>query len=383
VIRQKTEEKEVIMKYYVVLLLTITCGMVYAQKTGEPGLPLSPEQIDIYSFDPSAQAKESAQSYVVKANEAYNKKDYEAAARFYLAYLQYNPEEAGSWYNLSCCYGLLGMQDLAAKYLLVAYKKGFSDLEHIKQDVDFALVKESSAFSTALDSLQIWTDKKAYYLGKMEYFPATNYLPYWIHLPKDYDAGKEYTLLIGMHGFGDKAYAFTNLWKILESDKVIFVVPEAPYPFVDGNTAGFSWNPFVSLETPFAAQAYNNLSTYICELTKSISKQHKVQQTWLLGFSQGAYLGYMLSIKNPKVFDGLIACGGGLVTEAFKDKDYKKAKNLKIIISHGLQDKVVPYEESQKAFDLLKAKGLNVTLDSFEGAHSINKELLKTWLGGL
>jgi len=103
----------------------------------------------------------------------------------------------------------------------------------------------------------------------------------------------------------------------------------------------------------------------------------------LLGFSQGAYLGYLLSIKNPKVFDGLIACGGSLVTEAFKDKDYKKAKNLKIIISHGLQDKVVPYEESQKAFDLLKAKGLKVTLDSFEGAHSINKELLKTWLGGL
>jgi predicted esterase len=102
-----------------------------------------------------------------------------------------------------------------------------------------------------------------------------------------------------------------------------------------------------------------------------------------MGFSQGAYFGYMLALKNPDEFNGLLACGGGLVTEVFTEKDYKKGKSVKVIISHGKQDNVVPFEEATKAYDILKAKGYDVTLQEFEGAHRVSPDGMKLMLDSL
>jgi predicted esterase len=339
-----------------------------------------PEQIDIYKFDPSTTLQSDGRDLAEQGYAAYNKADYELAAKFYLAYLQRNPDDAGSWYNLSCCFGLLSQAELAGKYLKIAYKKGFTDTEHIKRDTDFSTVKEDKAFANAVDSLLYWNEKKANLLGEMSYFPSKHFLPYWLHLPKNFDKTKSYTLLIGLHGYGDKASNFSYLWRHLESDNVIFVVPEAPYPFVEGKDAGFSWGPFVPMEDKIFDQSWQMLDEYITDLADFMQKEYKIKQTWLMGFSQGAFNGYLLALKNPDEFAGLIACGGGLVTEVLKDKDYRAAKKMQIIISHGRQDKVVSFEEGQKAFEVLKSKKMNVKLLPFEGAHSVSPDVLKYFL---
>lgn len=360
---------------FLMVCLTVFC---YAQNSAlQTTATLNPELIDIDTFDPAAQSGEDAKTIVTKGYEAYNKGEYETAAKYYLVYLKSNQEDATSWYNLSCCYGLLNKPALAAKYLKVAYKAGFTDTNHIAKDTDFDKIRTDGDFSNTVDSLKIWNERKSYYAGKMEYFPAKSYLPYWIHLPKNFDSNKAYTLLIGLHGFGDKAHSFTYLWKQAESEDVIFVVPEAPYGFVEGKDAGFSWMPFVPYESKTAEIAFDWVNDYIINLTKEIRSKYKIKQTWLMGFSQGAYSGYMLAFRNPKVFTGLIACGGGLMTEAITDKDFKASRKMHVIISHGKQDKVVAFEEGQKAYDLLKAKGFDVVLQDFEGGHSVSPEAFK------
>lgn len=358
-----------------VLLLCLT-SLSFAQ-TGF----VSPEEIDIYTFDPSAKLKDAPTSYMAIGYEAYTKADYETAAKYYLAHLQTNPTDSGSWYNLSCCYGLLGKADLAAKYLQVAYKNGFRDLEHISRDSDFDKVKAETKFVEAMDSLQTWAAKLAVYQGTMEYFPSEHFLPYWIHLPKNFDPAKTYPLMIGLHGYGDKAYAFTRLWRHIENEEVIFVTPEAPYPFVEGEDAAFSWGPFVPMDTKVFDQAFSMLDEYITDLRDYLHGKYKIDQTWLMGFSQGAFNGYILALKNPDAFDGIIACGGGLITDVLTAKDYKKARNLKIIISHGTSDKVVGYEEATKAYETLEKAGIkNLYLDQFEGAHSVSPSAFKKFL---
>jgi predicted esterase len=156
-------------------------------------------------------------------------------------------------------------------------------------------------------------------------------------------------------------------------------VPEAPYAFTEGDNAAFSWEPFAVNESKTAAKAFSWLDEYITDLAEYIQSKHKINQTWLFGFSQGAYFSYILALKNPKDFDGVIACGGGLITKAFKEKDYKASKKMKILISHGTQDKAVAFEEGQKAYDLLKNKGLNVTLQSFEGGHTVDPKVFKSF----
>ena len=165
-------------------------------------------------FDPTEQVTTPTTNYRDKAYGFYQEGNFEQAARYYLAYLKNNPEDAGSWYNLSCCYGLLGGAKEAAKYLKIAYKKGFKDLNHIRMDKDFDSVKTAKTFTAALDSLQIWNEKEAFYKGKMEYFAVHQYIPYWIHLPKDFDAKKEYSLMIGLHGYGDVDHQFLRFMEI-------------------------------------------------------------------------------------------------------------------------------------------------------------------------
>ena len=173
---------------------------------------------------------------------------------------------------------------------------------------------------------------------------------------------------------------FSGLWKYLVDENVILVIPEAPYAIPESKNAGFSWNPHTDMQSKTAETSYTMLDEYIIDLTRNLEKKYNIKQTWLLGFSQGAYMGYMLALKNPKLYDGLVACGGGLVTNVFKDKDYKKARKVKVIISHGKQDKVIDYAEAEKAYTVLKEKNLDVTLDSFEGGHSVSYTAFEEFL---
>ncbi len=355
----------------VFLVWLAVLGILNAQS---PANLQNPDTIDIYSFDPLSGQNTDPTEYLKNATAAYQAADYEKAARNYLAYLQMKPTDPGSWYNLSCCYGLLGKPELAAKYLQRAYKNGFRDLEHIANDQDFAKVRSSEAFEAAMDSLKTWSRKREKYTGKLHYYPLQQYQPYRIMLPEGFDKDKTYNLVIGLHGFGDKATGFAPLWRYMENEELIFVVPEAPYAFPESEVPQFSWDPFVPRDSEISRTSYDYTAKYIVGLANHLKKEYKIGQTWLLGFSQGAYLSYIIGLKNPKTFAGFLACGGGLVKEMLREKDYKAAKNLKILISHGSQDKIVDYKESVEAAKLLGDKGLNVQMHSFEGGHSVSKE---------
>ncbi len=346
-------------------------------------LALSPEQIDIYSFEPGS--KPESASYSAEATTAYNAGDYEKAAKYYFAYLQGKPDDATAWYNLSCCFGLLNKPEFAAKYLMRAYKAGFTDLEHINADTDFTSVRTNPVFVATVDSLSTFNARKNSLRGEMRYLPAQALMPYYLHLPKNFDAKKEYPLVIGLHGYGDAAVKFSALWRYLEQAEVIFVVPEAQYPFQEGNI-GFSWQPETEYLSKESMQAYELMTGYLQDLQDKLAEDYHISQTWLAGFSQGAYMGYMLALKTPNRYTGLLACGGGLVLEALSDVDYKAAKNLKIIISHGNTDKVVPFTEGQKAYQFLTEKGVNdLYLDEFSGGHTVSPNAISkmlAWIDG-
>ncbi len=351
-----------------VLLLTLTACVTQTAS-------LDPQSIDPYTFVPRVAEDYSSQAYT-----AYSEGQYEDAARWYLAHLQNHPDDSTAWYNLACCFGLLNRPDLAAKYLQESYLTGFRDLEHIKADTDFELVRQSPDFTAAMDSLQVWSERRAFYTGEMKYLPARSLLPYYLHLPKNFDPAKTYPLLIGLHGYGDKAANFTQLWRYIEEEEVIFAIPEAPYPFTEGEI-GFSWNPFVPDDSYETARSYSFLEEYVTDLYEELADNYNLDRTWLLGFSQGAYNGYLLALKNPWLFDGLIACGGGLLTEMLSEDDFQQAKDLKIIISHGTQDKVIPFESALAAQLVLGEKGYtDVRLDEFEGGHRVSPSAFDAWL---
>ena len=368
------QRKKALWLMLFMLLIIVTS---YAQQTLRPQ---TPDQIDIYNFDPLEDDDEDVTPYLEKATDYYQQGKFQQAAQYYLAYLAEEDDDADSWYNLACCYGLLGSPVEAAKYLKISYKKGYKDLDHISKDKDFDQVRTAKTFTMALDSLKVWSENEAGNKGKMGYFPIRQYGSYYLYLPQDYDAKKSYTLLIGMHGLGGVAHNFGGLWQYFKDKNIIYVVPEAPYAFPESKNSAFSWGPFVPMESKAMETSYGWVQSYVTGLAKKLQKKYNVKETWLLGFSQGAYFGYLLTLKNPDVFDGLVACGGGLKSENINNREFKKAKNLEVIISHGKQDRVVQYSESETAYNTLLQKKIPVTFIPFEGEHRVSKTALDAFL---
>jgi len=339
--------------------------------------------IDIYNPMFIETISTPSQNLSSEATAQYQAGDYEKAARFYIGHLWDKPSDSSALYNLSCCYGLLGKDELAAKTLMMAYKAGFEDIEHIRQDPDFDKVKQSKIFSAAMDSLSAWSAIKAKVEGKMEYYAISTYLPYRIYLPDGFDESAKYNLLIGLHGFGDQAVPFGRIHQVIKDKPFIYIVPEAPYILPGNERPGFSWTPMVDYSDPLQEKSFMGLNTAIRELCQKLEKDYQIDKTFLMGFSQGCFMTYNIGLANPDLFDGLLAFGGWLSPEVIGESTIKKACKVKVFIAHGTTDRVIEFTSAEKSLQILKENNYQVELFSFEDGHRIDRKALLsglTWL---
>ena len=247
-----------------------------------------------------------------KAFEAYQAKDYEGAARYYLALLRHEVGDSGSIYNLACCYGLLGKAELAAKYLERAVKAGFDDVEHIKRDPDFDKVRGSEAFDAAVKRVEKAAQEKEEGLGKLVHLYDAGFLQCRVQLPVGFDAKKEYPLVIGLHGLGSSPDRFIRLWDKFAKRDFIYAVPQAPYPFLVGKAIGYSWGLRVAPEDPVGGHSWRMSERFVSGIAGQLKRGYTIGDVYLLGFSQGAALAYEAGLTSPDVFTGIICFGGWL-----------------------------------------------------------------------
>jgi predicted esterase len=321
----------------------------------------------------------------MKATAAYQDMDYETAARYYIAFLRARPGDASALYNLSCCYGLLGSETFAADALLLAYKAGFEDLGHIDRDPDFDKVRDLSYFSATRDTIESLAKAKAKAEGKVGSYPIGTWLPYRLYYPDGYDPSQFYTLLVGLHGFGDTALNYGYMHRVFKDRPVVFLVPEAPYQLTSMKTPGYSWSPMVDEEDPLQEDSFLKLEEALLNLVAKVKEDIWVDKAWLFGFSQGCAFSYMVGLRNPEVFDGILAFGGWLDDRVLTDEVLEAANNTRVFIGHGTSDTVIDHKSADEALARLEQLHFPVRLYNYEGSHRIDKEALLeglTWLEG-
>ncbi len=361
-----------------ILLLAVICllaaPLIYA--AGADAV----KDIDIYSAELLSAQTPNLQELQSLANNSYQSGDYELAAKYYIAFLKYKPGDANALYNLACCYGLLGKSDFASQRLMQSFKAGFEDLEHIAKDTDFDKVRKSKDFAAAMDSLNVWTAKKANPGYEQSFYSISTYLPYRIYLPQDYSEDGTYRLLVGLHGYGDSAAGFGALYPLLKDKSIIYVVPEAPYILEGSGNPGYSWTPSFDENDPIQMSSFEGLNEGITNLVREVRSTYNIDKTILFGFSQGCFETYNIGLGNQDLFDGIIAFGGWLMPEIIGDALDVEEPYIKVFIGHGTTDNVVEYSSAEDALKLLKSKDYNVKMSSFEGAHKIDR---KTFMEGL
>ena len=106
----------------------------------------------------------------------------------------------------------------------------------------------------------------------------------------------------------------------------------------------------------------------------------------LLGFSQGAILGYSLALSYPNRIQSLIALSGYIDTKMLLP-DYQSRSHAKIQIyaSHGQMDMVIPPVWAEQSAALMTEMKLNFVFEEFPVGHGVsadNFHSFRRWMIG-
>ena len=172
--------------------------------------------------------------------------------------------------------------------------------------------------------------------------------------------------LVLLHGWGADADDLLDLGRLLVGPEVSVVALQAPLPHPAG--IGRQWYDLQQPGWPQLPSAREDLRRRLAALNAELS----LQRTVLLGFSQGAAM--VLDVATgaePLPVAGVIACSG------YPHPDWTPQAGLAstVLLSHGRQDPVVPYQASEALREQLQASGAAVELLAFEGGHAIDPDL--------
>jgi phospholipase/carboxylesterase len=219
--------------------------------------------------------------------------------------------------------------------------------------------------------------------------PALDNLSVPVRLPPRYDSTRAYPILIGLHGRGNRAEQFLKLWETISKHDVIYVVPEAPFPFGQGLWTkiglwhGFCWFRNQAPDSIRIAEDRTRSEEYIATIAKAALARYGGERAYLLGFSQGGNLAYHVGLRYRELFQGIIAFGTYLDTQNLSPEKRRDAEGLRIFIAHGKKDKTIPFNAGDAAYRTLMSMHCKAVFREFPGGHRVDQESLDsalTWM---
>jgi phospholipase/carboxylesterase len=175
-------------------------------------------------------------------------------------------------------------------------------------------------------------------------------------------------LLVALHGLGDSAAGMSWIPEALGLPSLNYLLVNAP----DEYYSGFSWYDLYGDSAPGVKRSREMLFEL---LDAQRAKGFPTEQTVLLGFSQGCLMTIEVGARYPHQFAGLVGISGYVFEPERLVKELSPvAKEQRFLVTHGLQDPVVPFAVTHKQINLLKAAGLNIAWHEFKKAHTIAGE---------
>lgn len=190
-------------------------------------------------------------------------------------------------------------------------------------------------------------------------------------------------LLVLLHGYGSNEDDLFSFAQELP-DTFLIVSLQAPHAIGSGSFAWYSINfddkngKFSDLKQ--AKESIDQIAIFIDEI--KIKYNTKTNQTFLLGFSQGAILSYSLSLFYPNKVQHVIALSGYINTELIPATISKEIKT-DYYCSHGSVDQVLPVEWARKSKPFLDDLGFQNVYFEYPVGHGVapqNFYSFKTWI---
>jgi phospholipase/carboxylesterase len=164
-------------------------------------------------------------------------------------------------------------------------------------------------------------------------------------------------LLVGLHGRGDTAENFASAWHGVPA-KLEIALALAPLPFASGR----QWFERVPGMTEDAlADAVSDAEERLWPAIAELARGRKI---FLVGFSQGAMLAYLMAVRHPDAIAYAFPIAGRMPDKLFPRGDISTAP---VYALHGTEDKIIGIDASREAIASFKAVGAIAELHEFPG----------------
>jgi predicted esterase len=197
-----------------------------------------------------------------------------------------------------------------------------------------------------------------------------------VRLPADLDPARQYPLLVVLHGYGGTAEGFATAFDAYAGEDIFLAAPQGPV------AAAGAWSWYLATDDRSLWPASDGATVAgVVEMIRDVQSRYRVGKVFVLGFSQGVMMAYMVGLLNPTLVTGVVAVAGampevdqeGSIVHA---ADITAARDVKLSITRGAMDAAVDRSFYTAQRDFFTNNQYDVTAYEFIGVHTIPAEVL-------
>jgi len=369
------------MKKRVFLLVLVTLGSAYQIVAQLPSNDFSL---------PALLSQRERRASVSVAEDFIRKREYASAIPLLERWIAASPNDPDAAVHLARCYARTGRANECSMALQLAVANGLNDVEVAIRHPDFDSLRGSVPFRTFVEQTR---------LRKNDMFPAIvipqrRFGKYRVYYPPGYTQanGKRYRLVVLLHGNGHNSEFMLSWGRGLGLDNCILVCPDAPYVKIRESITSFRDRYSAAAEgfgvpDSMMPDIVTLSSAWYQDVVKDAQQRFPVtlDKPVIIGFSQGGYYAHVVGTRYPETYGGIVSVCGSMYPEGKVLERYDKLRTygVDVLVAHGRQDDVVPFQTAQLILGALESSKVNVVFVPFEGKHWPTPEVnaaIRQWI---
>ena len=193
-------------------------------------------------------------------------------------------------------------------------------------------------------------------------------------------ADSVYPTILALHGRGSNESDLIGLAPYLPQN-FFWISPRGTFTL---GPDSFEWFQITQIGKPDPtrlANALSTLDTFIDEIIANYPVDKN--KLYLLGFSQGSIMSMSYTLTKPQRIAGVIAQSGYIPHESGLQIDESGIKNKPFILTHGIQDSMLPVDWARRSRDTLQKLETNLEYYEFNMGHQVTEEsliVINKWL---
>jgi phospholipase/carboxylesterase len=210
---------------------------------------------------------------------------------------------------------------------------------------------------------------EGFYLSEIQ---APSRLPVRTFLPTGYEPNYPYPLLVLFHGQGGSEEQVLRLAPRLSRRNYICIALRGPHLLgqrPDGRIA-YGWG---------RDDEDSLLEDYVFGAVEQTRRNYHVhsERIYLAGVCEGAALAYRVGMMFPERFAGIISLNGAMPRGGRPLLRLPEARQLQVLIGHGIANASVPLTWARRDFQVLYAAGLSVCWHTYPTTHRLHPDMLR------